>query len=482
MKKNESIKVLLRHTSWLMLSLAITPLIISIALYTHYLFSYEKSIHNISIANQIASNVEETIIEEALGLTYGQITPEEFQKSNQINRIKEEISAIKVSTQNSQELATLNIVLRSLDNVSDYLDKIIANIHQKETFAENQALMLHVESAVKLAHDILQDFVKIEIDTASVKSEEVRSSLVILSTIEVIIIVLIFLLTRKFNTKMMYQIQQPMDEMIKMADALAEGHLNHRIKTQQNNELKKLSNSMNDMADNLVILLEENALKQYNLAQSEVRTLQAQIIPHFIYNSLDAILVLAEMGEIEKVKEMTYALSDFFRISLSQGKDWIPVEQEIRHCVNYLKILQIRYGDQLSYQLTIDPKVDHHPILKMILQPLIENAVYHGIKLVRRKGKIIVKAYIDQEEFIHFWIIDNGKGITETKLKEINQELADGLDTNFHKGYGLFNVNKRLLLYYGTDANITITSRIDHGTVVHVVVPTKNIDRNEANV
>ncbi|WP_235186300.1 HAMP domain-containing protein [Enterococcus mundtii] len=273
MKKNESIKVLLRHTSWLMLSLAITPLIISIALYTHYLFSYEKSIHNISIANQIASNVEETIIEEALGLTYGQITPEEFQQSNQINRIKEEISAIKVSTQNSQELATLNIVLRSLDNVSDYLDKIIANIYQKETFAENQALMLHVESAVKLAHDILQDFVKIEIDAASVKSEEVRSSLVILSTIEAVIIVLIFLLTRKFNTKMMYQIQQPMDEMIKMADALAEGHLNHRIKTPQNNELKKLSNSMNDMADNLVILLEENALKQYNLAQSEVRTL-----------------------------------------------------------------------------------------------------------------------------------------------------------------------------------------------------------------
>ena len=107
-------------------------------------------------------------------------------------------------------------------------------------------------------------------------------------------------------------------------------------------------------------------------------------------------------SQIEKVKEMTYALSDFFRISISQGKDWIPVEQEIRHCDNYLKILQIRYGDQLSYQLTIDPKVNHHPILKMILQPLIENAVYHGTKLVRRPGKIIVKAYIDQEEFIHF--------------------------------------------------------------------------------
>ncbi|MGM9903454.1 hypothetical protein A5844_000634 [Enterococcus sp. 10A9_DIV0425] len=482
MKKTESIKSLLQNTSWLMLFLAIVPLIISIALYTHYLFSYEKSISNISMANTIASSVEETVIEETLGLTYGQITPEEFQKSNQVNRIKKEIDDIKKSTQEPQELTTLNIVLRSLDNITNYLDKIIKNIQQQKSFEENQALMAHVESAVKLSHDILQDFVKIEIDVAAAKSQEVRDSLLILSALEVVIIAFIFLLTRNTNTKMIHQIQQPMEEMIKMADALAKGHLNHRNQTPQNNELKKLSNSMNDMADKLVILLEENALKQYNLAQSEVRTLQAQIIPHFIYNSLDAILVLAEMGEIKKVKEMTYALSDFFRISLSQGKDWISVSQEMKHCANYLKILQIRYGDQLSYSLEIDPIVHEYPILKMILQPLIENAVYHGIKLVRRPGEIRVKAYLDTKEYLHFWIIDNGKGIPEDRLREINHELADSSSTNFRNGYGLFNVNKRLLLYYGTEAKITITSTIDHGTHVHVVVPTKNIERTEGNV
>ena len=178
------------------------------------------------------------------------------------------------------------------------------------------------------------------------------------------------------------------------------------------------------------------------------------------------------MGESEKVKEMTYALSDFFRISLSQGQDWIPVEKEIKHIHDYLIILQIRYGDALTYSIEIEEKIKDYSILKMILQPLIENAVYHGTKLVRRTGKIIVQAFLGEQDELHFYIIDNGKGIPEQKLKEINQELADGLDTDFTEGYGLFNVNKRLLLYYGKEAKITITSIVDKGTTVHVTVPT----------
>ena len=135
-------------------------------------------------------------------------------------------------------------------------------------------------------------------------------------------------------------------------------------------------------------------------------------------------------------------------------------------------ILQIRYGDALTYSIEIEEKIKDYSILKMILQPLIENAVYHGTKLVRRTGKIIVQAFLDEQDELHFYIIDNGKGIPEQKLKEINQELADGLDTDFTEGYGLFNVNKRLLLYYGKEAKITITSIVDKGTTVHVTVPT----------
>ena len=473
MKKQTTIKSLLQRISWLMLVLSIVPLIISVLIYTRYLFAYERSVGNISEANRIANDVEEKIMEEAWSLTYGQMTTAEFSQSNSVNRIKREITEIKKNTQTTQERANLNIVNRSLDNVDSYLEKIVANIEADAPFKENQELMVHVESATNLVHEILQDFVTIEIKLAANHSQQVRQAILLLSVIEAAIIATIIFFSRKTNTRLMRQVQQPMEEMIKMADALSDGKLNYRINSLPGNELQKLSTSMNEMADNLVVLLEENALKQYNLAQNEVRVLQAQITPHFIYNSLDAILVLEEMGESEKVKEMTYALSDFFRISLSQGQDWIPVEKEIKHINDYLIILQIRYGDALTYSIEIEEQIKNYSMLKMILQPLIENAVYHGTKLVRRTGKIVVQAFLDDQDFIHFYIIDNGKGITEKRLKEINAELKDGLDTEFQEGYGLFNVNKRLLLYYGKEAKIEITSIVDSGTTVHVIIPTR---------
>ncbi|MBU5365829.1 histidine kinase [Enterococcus devriesei] len=472
MKKQASIKSLLKRVSWLMLALAIVPLLISVLIYTRYLFAYEKSVQNISEANQIAKNVEETIMEEAWGLTYGQITPKEYKQSNNVHKIKKKISRIKQNTQNAQERATLNIVLRSLDNVDGYLAKIMVNIENNAPFDENQALMTHVQSATKLVHEILLDFVNVEIESAANNSREVRQAIIVLSVVEVFIIGIVIWFTRNTNQRMTSQIQEPMEELIQMADALSEGKLNYRIKQLPDNELRKLTKSINEMADNLVVLLEENALKQYTLAQSEVRVLQAQITPHFIYNSLDAILVLAELGDVEKVKEMTYALSDFFRISLSQGQDWVPVEKEIKHITDYLVILQIRYGDALTYSIEIEQKIEKFYMLKMILQPIIENAIYHGTKLVRREGKIILQAYLDEEDYLHFFVIDNGKGILPDKLAEINAELKDGLDTDFHEGYGLFNVNKRLLLYYGKKAKIEITSIPEIGTTVHIIIPT----------
>lgn len=472
MKKQTTIKSLLQRISWLMLILSIVPLIISVLIYTRYLFAYERSVGNISEANRIANDVEEKILEEAWSLTYGQMTTGEFSQSNSVNRIKKEITEIKKNTQTTQERANLNIVNRSLDNVDSYLEKIVTNIEANAPFRENQELMVHVESATNLVHEILQDFVTIEIKLAANHSQQVRQAILFLSVIEAAIIATIIFFSHNTNTRLMKQVQQPMEEMIKMADALSDGKLNYRINSLPGNELQKLSTSMNEMADNLVVLLEENALKQYNLAQSEVRVLQAQITPHFIYNSLDAILVLEEMGESEKVKEMTYALSDFFRISLSQGQDWISVEKEIKHINDYLIILQIRYGDALTYSIEIEEQIKNYSMLKMILQPLIENAVYHGTKLVRRTGKIVVQAFLDDQDFIHFYIIDNGKGITAERLKEINAELKDGLDTEFQEGYGLFNVNKRLLLYYGKEAKIEITSIVDTGTTVHVIIPT----------
>lgn len=217
-------------------------------------------------------------------------------------------------------------------------------------------------------------------------------------------------------------------------------------------------------------LINENAEKQQLLSKSEVKVLQAQITPHFLYNSLDAILALEEQGKHVQVKTTIYALSDYFRISLSHDKDWITVDKEIRHIKDYLTILKIRYGEMLDYSIDVSEDILNDTILKMILQPLVENAVYHGTKFVRRQGLVeIVGRKI--EDAIIFTIKDNGIGMTESRLAQVQNELAKGIHTDFKKGYGLYNVNKRMLLYYNRKTQLTITSNYQTGTILTLRLP-----------
>ncbi len=268
----------------------------------------------------------------------------------------------------------------------------------------------------------------------------------------------------------------PLNELMEMSDQISKGHLNYRVSIPPITELAALSNQMNGMAENLNVLLEENAKKQYHLAQSEMRVLQAQITPHFIYNSLDAILALAEQGDMAAVQKMTYSLSDFFRISLSKGRDWITLEKEIKHISDYLLILKMRYGDMLTYDISVSEELHSYTILKMLLQPVVENAVYHGTKAVRRVGLITVTAY-QEDDMLCFSIADNGKGVPPEKLAEIRAELNKGVETDFREGYGLYNVNKRLLLYYGEKARLTFDSQLNHGTTVTIRVPLHELDQ-----
>src|SRR5699024_3471463 len=168
--------------------------------------------------------------------------------------------------------------------------------------------------------------------------------------------------------------------------------------------------------------------------------------------------------------EMTYALSDFFRISLSKGKDWISVETEIQHIKDYLTILQIRYGKTLTFSVNLPEELKAYPILKMILQPIVENAVYHGTKFIRRVGVIEVTATEDEKNLI-FVVKDNGIGMKNDQLKEVKEQLKKGIHSQSHDGYGLYNVNKRLQLYYGKKASINIESQYRKGTVVTLTVP-----------
>lgn len=209
--------------------------------------------------------------------------------------------------------------------------------------------------------------------------------------------------------------------------------------------------------------------EQKKLRRSEFELLQSQINPHFLYNTLDAIVWSAEAGNQKQVVNMVGNLSNFFRLSLNKGKEIVSVKEELQHVRSYLEIQQIRYQDILDFEIDIPPEIDEYKIPKLTVQPIVENALYHGIKNKRGGGKIIVSAKVKDD---HFFIIveDNGKGMTEERLAEVRKALAEGISDK-NVVYGIYNVNERIRLHYGEGYGVTINSKLDEKTVVLIKLP-----------
>ena len=471
MEKIASIKDIFQQTNRLLFNITLIPLLVISIFYTRNILIYRSALANVEEANAVSTTVQENVLEELWDLVFGLIQVTDYESGNELEKVRLSIEEIQANTTTAKESATLDVALRTLDTLDNYISEMEKNISNGRPFDENEAIMVQVDAVTVLLYDILQDFVRVEIELAGKTSDDMLVSLYYLMLFELIIILTIIFSAKKNNRFLTQQIQEPLNDLIVLSEELSQGHLDYRAKEPEVAELRVVTESMNAMARNLHVLIEENAVKQFDLAQSELRVLQAQITPHFIYNTLDAILSLAEQGNSEQVKTMTYALSDFLRISLSKGQDWITIEKEIRHVEDYLTILQIRYGAMLTFAIDIPEEILQTEVLKMILQPLVENAVYHGTKHVRRAGKVTVAATV-AEDTIRFLITDNGIGMENERLLEIQARLAQAtVDDSGEGGYGLYNVRKRLLLYYGNAASLQIDSTYRNGTTITVTVP-----------
>lgn len=471
MEKIASIKEIFQQTNRLLFSITLIPLLVISIFYTRNILIYRSALANVEEANSVSTIVQESVLEELWDLVFGLIQVSDYESGNELEKVRLAIEEIQANTTTAKEAANLDVALRTLDTLDHYISKMESNIANERPFDENEAIMVQVDAVTVLLYAILQDFVRVEIELAGKTSDDMLVSLYYLMLFELIIVLTIIYSAKKNNRFLTQQIQEPLNDLIVLSEELSQGHLDYRAKEPEVAELRVVTKSMNDMAHNLHVLIEENAVKQFDLAQSELRVLQAQITPHFIYNTLDAILSLAEQGNSEQVKTMTYALSDFLRISLSKGQDWITIEKEIRHIEDYLTILQIRYGAMLTFAIDIPEEILQTEVLKMILQPLVENAVYHGTKHVRRAGKVTVAATYTNDT-IQFFVADNGIGMEDERLLEIQARLAQAtVDDSGEGGYGLYNVRKRLLLYYGNAASLQIDSTYRNGTTITVTVP-----------
>lgn len=203
--------------------------------------------------------------------------------------------------------------------------------------------------------------------------------------------------------------------------------------------------------------------------RAELQALQAQINPHFLYNTLDAIRWKAEKIGAADIVQMTTSLATLFRISLSRGEEIIPIEQETKHVLSYLQIQQQRYGDKLTYYFDIAPEAFQLYTVKLVLQPLVENAIYHGIKESDAPGEIAVSVRVEGD-IVTMSVTDNGRGIPEDRLQVLQTGLDRGLSVN-SDGYGIFNVNERLRLHFGQAYGLKLESQWGKGTTATLTMP-----------
>jgi len=364
----------------------------------------------------------------------------------------------------------LTVARRTMDTLQGYVDRMGVQIAEGALVADNEALLEEVRSVASLVGDMLEQYITVEISATMETSRQLQEQLVFILWMMMLLLVLTFVFATLAQRSLSRSIRTPIAKLERFAGAIAEGDLQARVDKPEVTELRGLTDSLNVMAGKLQRLIDENRREQENLKRSELRTLQAQIAPHFLYNTLDAIVWLAEAQRTDEVIHITRALSDFFRISLSQGRDWIPLSDEIKHLQGYLTIQKVRYRDILDYEIDIPRELYNYQILKLLLQPLVENAIYHGIKHRRGRGFIRVSGR-EQDGRMVLTVSDNGAGMAAERLTQVRESLASDALVEGERGcYGLFNVNKRIQLYYNQPEGVHIRSD-ENGTTVWLCVP-----------
>ncbi|WP_251317569.1 sensor histidine kinase [Flintibacter muris] len=231
-------------------------------------------------------------------------------------------------------------------------------------------------------------------------------------------------------------------------------------------EIRTLSQGFEQMVGRLNRQIRETSRNQESLRRAELALIQAQVNPHFLYNTMDTIIWLIEAEKTEEAVEMVSSLSSFFRHSLSRGQDVITLREEEEHVRSYLQIQQARYKDIMRYTINISPELEEAVIPKLTLQPLVENALYHGIKLKRGPGRIYVVGQAQGEDIL-LQVTDDGAGMSPERL----EELTKALDQGERVGFGLSTVHERVRLFFGPPYGLSISSQQGVGTTISVRVP-----------
>ena len=442
-----------------------------------YSSAYDTIVSNMTVANNYNLNFKEEMDESLYKLVVGAVTFESIRQDDTlqdpyelINELRGEFTRLMTITTDGESRAWLQILMRNADTLQDRVDDIKENLDAEKSYDLNiEMLDNNIYILTELVQDNIQHYIYYQ--TKSIEhltqqlNERVETFTVFCNILLAFVLLLVIVLTMMIVTGII----RPIQELSEVTRRISQGDFTARAEVETEDEVEALADSINSMTESIEGFVHKIKEDEGKMRRADLRLLQEQINPHFLYNTLDTIVWLIEGNDSDKAVNMVVSLSEFFRLVLSKGKEYITIQEEELHIKSYLKIQQVRYRDILEYEIRIDPRLYRYKILKLTLQPLVENSLYHGIKYKRAKGIITVTGEMEEGR-IRLRVEDNGVGMEPEELENLQAEIMKPCkDTG--KGFGLANVNERIRMNFGSEYGMTIRSEAGKGTAVDILIP-----------
>ena len=431
---------------------------------------YEDMINSTLVASEFSLDFKKDFDYEIYLVIVGNKTLKESDVDPMLRHAKNVVKSLENITESQDNRDRLQDIRKYLDSLQVYVARIDENMAEGNLYEENMEIWENdVQIVTTLVRDEISQYTYYEIQGIQKSKDDYQKFYIWMLRFCLIALVGVVVAVGIMSYLIPLSITRPFKELSQVTDEIAKGNLSVRANVNTGVEATALSNSMNTMIDKINELLEQVTTEQIRLRKAEFELLQAQINPHFLYNTLDAIIWLAEAGEQKRVVGMVRNLSDFFRTSLNQGKDINSIKEEMLHVKSYLEIQHVRYQDILSYDIEVPEALYIYSIPKITIQPLVENALYHGIKNKRGMGHISIRGEAGEKDFT-ITVTDDGIGIDETRLRQVQSGIQNKVLTG-KDFYGLYNVCERIRLNFGEEYGIFIESVYGEGTSVRVILP-----------
>lgn len=436
-------------------------MIILLFIFWQYTGQYNKLSENLAVSSEFNLRFKDDLDLEMYYIAIGS------KESSNLEDVLEQVEDAQEIMQKLRRNTYNNNGVKSLNSLDSYLENLRQRMLQLVEIKEYDKRMEFMDSNIRIITGLIMQEMQNYIYNESMYLVQVEKSLthrvkLLISGMAVLLIATLGILMRR-SFRLTDGIIQPVNIMLDKVKKVGRGKFDMIPIEAEIEEIEELDEGINKMARKISALLENVRQEKEMQHLTELQLIQAQVNPHFLYNTLDTIVWLIEGGMTDDAVEMISSLSIFFRTSLSKGNDIIPLSEEERHTLSYLEIQQYRYRDILEFEINIPKELSGIPVPKLSIQPLAENALYHGIKNRRGKGKILIEGR-EEEDALVLTVSDNGQGMTPERLHEVQEAIRTGE----RAGFGLATVAERIALYYGPGYGMKIFSEEGKGTTVEI--------------